>query len=137
MISTGAYNYINVLEKASIASQKRHEVLSNNIANGDTPNYKRQDVNFESVLNGAIHNGDTLDEAVRNIELNTLNANVYTDNSSLSYRLDGNNVDIEILNFNRIDVKTKNAYLAENQIRYYTLLDSISQEFSRLQSVIK
>lgn len=127
MISTGAYNYINVLEKASIASQKRHEVLSNNIANGDTPNYKRQDVNFESVLNGAIHNGDTLDEAVRNIELNTLNANVYTDNSSLSYRLDGNNVDIE----------TENAYLAENQIRYYTLLDSISQEFSRLQSVIK
>ena len=127
MISTGAYNYINVLEKASIASQKRHEVLSNNIANGDTPNYKRQDVNFESVLNGAIHNGDTLDEAVRNIELNTLNANVYTDNSSLSYRLYGNNVDIE----------TENAYLAENQIRYYTLLDSISQEFSRLQSVIK
>ena len=127
MISTGAYNYINVLEKASIASQKRHEVLSNNIANWDTPNYKRQDVNFESVLNGAIHNGDTLDEAVRNIELNTLNANVYTDNSSLSYRLDGNNVDIE----------TENAYLAENQIRYYTLLDSISQEFSRLQSVIK
>ena len=127
MISTGAYNYINVLEKASIASQKRHEVLSNNIANGDTPNYKRQDVNFESVLNGAIHNGDTLDEAVRNIELNTLNANVYTDNSSLSYRLDGNNVDIE----------TENAYLAENQIRYYTLLDSISQEFSRLQSVSK
>ena len=127
MISTGAYNYINVLEKASIASQKRHEVLSNNIANGDTPNYKRQDVNFESVLNGAIHNGDTLDEAVRNIELNTLNANVYTDNSSLSYRLDGNNVDIE----------SENAYLAENQIRYYTLLDSISQEFSRLQSVIK
>lgn len=64
MISTGAYNYINVLEKASIASQKRHEVLSNNIANGDTPNYKRQDVNFESVLNGAIHNGDTLDEGI-------------------------------------------------------------------------
>ncbi len=127
MISTGAYNYINVLEKASMASAKRHEVLSNNIANGDTPNYKRQDVNFESVLNGAIHNGDTLDEAVRNIELNTLNPNVYTDNSSLSYRLDGNNVDIE----------TENAYLAENQIRYYTLLDSISQEFSRLQSVIK
>ena len=127
MISTGAYNYINVLEKASMASAKRHEVISNNIANGDTPNYKRQDVNFESVLNGAIHNGDTLDEAVRNIELNTLNANVYTDNSSLSYRLDGNNVDIE----------TENAYLAENQIRYYTLLDSISQEFSRLQSVIK
>lgn len=127
MISTGAYNYINILEKASVASSKRHEVISNNIANNDTPNYKRQDVNFESVLNGAIHNSSTLDEAVRNIDLNTLTPNVYTDGGSLSYRLDGNNVDIE----------TENAYLAENQLRYYTLIDSISQEFTRLQTVLK
>ncbi len=127
MISTGAYNYINVLQRASEASAKRHEVISNNIANVDTPNYKRQDVNFQNVLNGAIHNSSTLDEAVANIDLQTLNANVYTDGSALSYRLDGNNVDIE----------TENAYLAENQIRYYTLIDSITQEFSRLQSVIK
>ena len=127
MISTGAYNYINVLQRASEASAKRHEVISNNIANVDTPNYKRQDVSFQNVLNGAIHNSSTLDEAVRNIDLNTLNANVYTDGSSLSYRLDGNNVDIE----------TENAYLAENQLRYYTLLDSISQEFTRLQTVLK
>ena len=127
MISTGAYNYINVLQRASEASAKRHEVISNNIANVDTPNYKRQDVSFQNVLNGAIHNSSTLDEAVANIDLQTLNANVYTDGSALSYRLDGNNVDIE----------TENAYLAENQIRYYTLLDSITQEFTRLQSVIK
>ena len=127
MISTGAYNYINVLQRASKASAKRHEVISNNIANVDTPNYKRQDVSFQNVLNGAIHNSSTLDEAVANIDLKTLNANVYTDGSALSYRLDGNNVDIE----------TENAYLAENQIRYYTLIDSITQEFSRLQSVIK
>ena len=127
MISTGAYNYINVLQRASEASAKRHEVISNNIANVDTPNYKRQDVNFQNVLNGAIHNSSTLDEAVANMDLTTLNANVYTDGSALSYRLDGNNVDIE----------TENAYLAENQIRYYTLIDSITQEFTRLQSVIK
>ncbi|MBE5934341.1 MAG: flagellar basal body rod protein FlgB [Lachnospiraceae bacterium] len=127
MISTGAYNYINVLQRASEASAKRHEVISNNIANVDTPNYKRQDVSFQNVLNGAIHNLSNLDEAVANIDLTTLNANVYTDGSALSYRLDGNNVDIE----------TENAYLAENQIRYYTLIDSITQEFSRLQSVIK
>ena len=127
MISTGAYNYINVLQRASEASAKRHEVISNNIANVDTPNYKRQDVSFQNVLNGAIHNSSTLDEAVANMDLKTLNANVYTDGSALSYRLDGNNVDIE----------TENAYLAENQIRYYTLIDSITQEFTRLQSVIK
>ena len=44
----------------------------------------------------------------------------------MDYRLDGNNVDID----------TENAELAKNQIKYYTMIDSISQEFSRLKSVM-
>ena len=55
-----------------------------------------------------------------------INANTYIDESTLSYRIDRNNVDIN----------TESAYLAQNQIRYYTLLDSMSQEFSRLSSAI-
>ncbi|MHB8131034.1 MAG: flagellar basal body rod protein FlgB [Mobilitalea sp.] len=58
--------------------------------------------------------------------MNSLDATVYTDNASLSYRLDGNNVDID----------TESANLAENQIRYYTLLDSMTQEFSRIKTVL-
>ena len=127
MISTGAYNYINVLQKASEASAKRHEVISNNIANVDTPNYKRQELDFGKMLSGAFNRTTNLDEAVANMDLDALEPNVYRDNKTLSYRLDGNNVDVE----------TENAYLAENQLRYYTLIDSISQEFTRLQSVIK
>ena len=50
MISSGAYNYINVLEKTADASWLRHSVISNNIANADTPTYKRKDVNFQSYL---------------------------------------------------------------------------------------
>ena len=42
MISSGAYNYINVLEKTADASWLRHSVISNNIANADTPTYKRR-----------------------------------------------------------------------------------------------
>ncbi len=60
------------------------------------------------------------------MDLSTLNANTYIDNSRLSYRIDGNNVDIN----------TESAYLAQNQIRYYTLLDSMTQEFSRLSAVV-
>jgi flagellar basal body rod protein FlgC len=36
MISTGAYNYINVLDKAADASWTRNTVIANNIANDDT-----------------------------------------------------------------------------------------------------
>ena len=127
MIGSDAYNYINVLGKAANASQVRNEVLSNNLANVDTPNYKRQDVSFENYLQTAIAGNSSLDRAINNVRLDSLNTSIYTDTAALSYRLDGNNVDVD----------TENAYLAQNQIRYYTLVDSISQEFSRIKSVLK
>ena len=127
MIGTNGFNYINVLDKAADASMLRHEVISNNIANNDTANYKRRDVKFEEYLKKELSSGDNLDKQVSNVNLNNLNASTYTDLANLSYRLDGNNVNIE----------TENANLAENQIRYYTLLDSMSQEFSRIKSVLQ
>ena len=60
------------------------------------------------------------------MNLSKLNATVYTDLEELSYRYDGNNVDIA----------TETANLAENQIRYYTLLDSMTQEFSRIKTAL-
>lgn len=126
MISTGAYNYINVLNKAADASWTRNTVIANNIANVDTPGYKRKDVQFEAYLTSALAGGDDLDSDIQNLDLSTMNANTYVDEATLSYRIDGNNVDIN----------TESAYLAQNQIRYYTLLDSMSQEFSRLSAAI-
>ncbi len=126
MIGSNAYNYINVLDKASDASWLRNEVISNNIANVDTPNYKRKDVQFEAYLKSAVEGGDSLDEDINNMDLNTIDATTYTEFSGLSYRFDGNNVDID----------TESAELAKNQIRYYTLLDSMTQEFSRIRSVL-
>jgi len=125
MISSGAFNYINILEKTADASWLRHSVISNNIANADTPTYKRKDVTFQSYLEEQLTGGESLDDAVA--ELDLLNGSIYTDYSTVSYRLDGNNVDID----------TENSYLAQNQIKYYTVLDSVSQEFSRLRSVCK
>lgn len=127
MIGSNAFNYINVLDKAADASWTRNEILSNNIANDDTPGYKRKDVQFESYLQAALMGDSSLDHRVAGVNLNTLNATIYTDNAGLSYRLDGNNVDID----------TESSYLAQNQIRYYSLLDSMTQEFSRLKTVLQ
>ena len=126
MIGSNAYNYINVLSKAADASWIRNEVIANNIANNDTPDYKRQDVVFESYLQKALSGEGNLDKKVSNMNLGRLNATVYTDLEELSYRLDGNNVDIA----------TETANLAENQIRYCTLLDSMTQEFSRIKTAL-
>ncbi len=126
MIGSNAFNYINVLNKAANATLTRYDVIANNIANNDTPNYKRQDVQFESYLKSALSDGGSLDKAVDNADLNSLDPTIYTDNADLSYRLDGNNVDME----------TEQTYLADSQIRYYALLDSMSQEFGRIKTVL-
>lgn len=127
MISSGAFNYINVLEKATDASWTRNSVISNNIANVDTPGYKRKDIQFEQYLLNAVNGGSSLDENIAGVNLDTLTGTTYTDYGMLDYRLDGNNVDID----------TENVELAKNQIKYYTMLDSITQEFTRLKSVMK
>ena len=127
MVLSNAYNYINVLDKAADASWVRNDVLANNIANADTPNYKRKDVQFETYLSNAVAGTDSLDETVANIDLSTLEATTYTEQAGLSYRADGNNVDIS----------TENVELAKNQLKYYTLMNSVNQEFGRLKSAMK
>ena len=128
MITSGIYNYVNILDKAADAANLRNELLTNNIANVSTPNYKRKDLDFESVLQGELAGDKNLSKAVKkaNQNLETLDAQVYTDNASLSYRLDGNNVDIN----------TEEARLAENQIKYQALVDLMNQEFARYNTVL-
>ena len=128
MIGSDAYNYINVLNKAAQASWARNELIANNIANVDTPDYKRRDLDFESVLADALTQTGTknLDKKVRQLQDTSLIGKVYTEYAELSYRYDGNNVDID----------TENAFLADNQLKYYTYLNSINQEFSRIKMVL-
>lgn len=118
---------MNVLDKALDASWTRNSVIANNIANVDTPGFKRQDVKFEEYLLNEVGYTDDLDSEVARTDLDNLSAMTYTDYGNVSYRLDGNNVDID----------TENAELAKNQIKYYTMLDSTSQEFSRLKTVTR
>ena len=129
MIQTISFDYINVLDRAADAAWQRNEAISNNIANVDTPGYKRQDVAFESVLQQALGNNryESMDDKVANVDLSRLRGRAYLDYANYSYRLDGNNVDIE----------NENVMLAENQLKYQGLISSINQEFTNLKTVMK
>ena len=129
MIASNAFDYINVLDKAADASALRQELLSNNIANQDTPNYKRQDVDFESQLTKALKNSKytSIDSKVTNLRMRRLEGKVYTDYENYSYRLDGNNVDPE----------QEQVKLAANQLKYQGLMNSLTAEFQNLKTVSK
>ena len=131
MFTTNVFDYTNILDKAADASWMRENVITNNIANIDTPGYKRQDVDFESVLQKALGKtkNSSLDKKVRelNQDLGKLTTTSYTDAANYSYRLDRNNV----------DENTENAELASESLRYQLLTTAITNNFSRMQTVLK
>ena len=130
-MNSGAFGYVDVLKTAADASWLREEVLSNNIANVDTPNYKRQDVEFTTYLKSALEQAgtpaSTLTQKVNEANLSGITTRTYTENTTLSYRMDGNNVDLS----------TENAELAAEQINYNALIDSMNNEFTRMKAVLK
>ena len=131
MFTTNVFDYTNILDKAADASWMRENVITNNIANIDTPGYKRQDVDSESVLQKALGKTkySSLDKKVRelNQDLGKLTTTSYTDAANYSYRLDRNNV----------DENTENAELASESLRYQLLTTAITNNFSRMQTVLK
>ena len=128
MINSNAFDYINVLDATADASWIRNEVLSNNLANVNTPNYKRQDVAFERELERALGNSKykSMDAKVEGLKISRLKARPYTDYSNFSYRMDGNNVDID----------TENVTLAANQIKYQGLMLGVKSEFANLNKAM-
>jgi flagellar basal-body rod protein FlgB len=130
MIQSDAYSYVNVLDKALDASNLRETVITNNLANINTPGYKRREVDFETLLRQELDQTkwESLDSKIQNVNLNHLDAGVQYDMAAYNYdyRLDGNNVDVDV----------ENVELASEQIRYQMLSDSVTQEFSRISTAI-
>ena len=129
MILSDAFSYVNALDCAADASWRRQTLILNNLANDDTPGYKRKDIEFESVLKKELMetHDRTLDRAVNVLDNDGHHVDgfEYIDYENYSYRLDGNNVDPD----------TENVELASEQLRYQTFTTSISNEFERFSIV--
>jgi flagellar basal-body rod protein FlgB len=127
-----------ILEAALDATSARSHVIANNIANADTPNYKAQRLKFEDILTQEFNQGESsmlplrrtnaLHLPASGIEVLRNNGQVgviYTDDST-TYRLDGNNVDID----------QEMAEQSKNAIQYSTLTELISRRFASLRTII-
>ena len=102
----------------------RHQAISNNLANINTPGYKRQVVNFEEQLAGALssdHKGSPSALAA----IARLKPSISTV-SNTSERGDGNNVNVEI----------EQSAIAVNEIQFATLAQQVGGYFKGLELVI-
>ncbi|MGI6586789.1 MAG: flagellar basal body rod protein FlgB [Gracilibacteraceae bacterium] len=121
-----------MLEKALDAAWMRNEAISNNIANVNTPGFKKYYVRFEEYLNDAQAkfqiSGAKKDEKFLPIgkdRVISANPEIVQENFT-SMRRDGNNVDIDV----------EMAELAKNTIKYNALIAQISKEFSKIKLAI-
>lgn len=127
--SSGVFDYINVMGATLDATATREATIQNNIANVNTPGYKRKDIRFETELKHAFARAgeNTVDARVKNLDLEALTPETYTDYAELSFRYDDNNVDIN----------NELAILAKNSTKYNGLMGLVNKDFTMLKSVLK
>ena len=100
----------NLMKSGLNVAQLRSKTIANNIANINTPNYKRKYVKFEETLNNVNKTGK--------IEVKT--------DTSGAVRTDGNNVDLENEKVNQ----------AANTLIYNGLISLTNSKLSMAKSVI-
>jgi flagellar basal-body rod protein FlgB len=108
-------NYVTAKKMLDV-SLLRHEAIASNLANVETPNYKRLDVApaFESQLQAAISSGNTANIAGMQPQL-------AVDTSAVSGRADGNTVQLESemlkLNQNTLENSVETQLVIESMTR--------------------
>lgn len=132
MINT---NKVNMLKGSLDAYWERQKVISNNIANADTPNYKRKVYVFEEKLREKLNtrsfdgyktNEKHMDIGKSSLDINDIKGNVKILGDTRS-RLDENNVDVDV----------EMAHLSKNVINYNTTAQQTLLYMNRLKNVIR
>ncbi|NNC55523.1 MAG: flagellar basal body rod protein FlgB [Pseudomonadales bacterium] len=108
----------------------RNEVLSSNIANADTPNYKARDIDFGTALKNATS---------ANFSLRTTNsmhkqpANVMSGSDAVKFRIPTQST----LDGNTVQVDVEQAAFAENAVQYRASLAFLNGSISTLRYALK
>lgn len=114
---------IDLMNRALDATILKKNAISENISNVDTPNYKRKDVSFETILQKEI----SANKSISNLDLDKIQPKVYVDEASSSYRMDGNNVDIDV----------EMAEEAKVYARYNALITRVNAQLNRFTTVLQ
>ncbi len=128
-------SYIAVT-KAMDAAALRQKTIAQNLANAETPHYKRLEVNFEDTFRQALEKsparlvGFATDKQHIPInpptEIRGVRPSIWRENDTYS-RADDNNVELDV----------EMAELAKTQLTYDALTEVISRKFKGLGSVMK
>jgi flagellar basal-body rod protein FlgB len=111
-------NAISLLEAGIRAEELRQKAIASNMANIETPGYRRVDVRFEQSLANALSSSGRIDSDALEPEL------YQTDDTPI--RANGNNVNME----------AEIGDLVKNSLRYTTYVRLLRKKYSQMESAI-
>jgi flagellar basal-body rod protein FlgB len=129
---------IAILQRGMSVATLRREVIANNIANVNTPNFKRSTVNFEAQLKRALDDENTTvqPEAFvtdpRHISFDQkLNWQDVKPRRQLDYLTQSKN------NGNNVDLQQELMEAEQNQMEYNLMAQAAANQFNQLNIVLK
>lgn len=115
------------LERGLDYASLNQKVISQNIANVDTPNYRAKEVEFKTVLNDSINQLEAKRTNARHFSFQSSNQHpAVKTKSAYQYNHNGNGVDLD----------REMSEMASNQIYFNALSDRINGKFNSLKSVV-
>ncbi len=126
-----------ILDKSMDAYATRSKALANNIANVNTPNYKRQDVDFENVLREALNEGENPKIEGKATHGRHFKINPIPAVESMQPKIVKEKNTIMRNDNNNVDVEKEQTEFAKNNIRYQFAGNRLTNNFTILKNVIK
>ncbi|MFP4152178.1 MAG: flagellar basal body rod protein FlgB [Alkalispirochaeta sp.] len=135
---TGFGRQLDILQRSMDTSLLRQNVIANNIANANTPNFKRSVVNFESRLAHAL-TSEGREPRFRE---------ALTDEDHIAFYQPLDHRDVRprrVLDFtttaknngNNVDIEVESMDLLNNQLAYQMMTRSVSDAFARINLVLQ
>jgi flagellar basal-body rod protein FlgB len=121
-----------MLEKSLDASSLRQRVISNNIANVDTPYFKRSEVSFENLLQQEMGSFPRLQGYRTNPK------HFYIGGSSTNITPEVTVDDSSIMNnnLNNVDIDSEMSQMAKNQLTYNTEIQQVNHDIKQMRLAI-
>lgn len=114
----------------------RHQTIAENIANADTPHYKKKTVVFEDELRRAISSGSRDDLEIR--QTHSRHFGIKDNNASLiPYQIVRNTDTAMNNNGNNVEMDLEMANLAENQLMYNYMADKVSGHYTKIRDMLQ
>ena len=138
MIFTGSFGKnLDILKRSMDASLLRREIIADNIANSDTPNFKRSTLTFESQLKRALDSEKTVRFPMLRTDPRHIDPNPVMDYRTVEPQRVLDYLTTSKNNGNNVDVEEEGVNALENQLLYETMAQFAAAEFARVNLVLK